>query len=236
MSALRGEGLSHSWGARRVLEDFAIEVEAGQVVGLIGPNGAGKSTSFKLLAGVEPVREGRVWLGDHEVGRLPLEARARLGLGYLAQETSVFRGLDARGNVVVGLEAAGVPRAERRRRADAILDDVGLAEAAATRAEKLSGGERRKLEIARLLAISPRVLLLDEPFTGLDPIAAAGLRALVRRLAARGAAVLLTDHHVATALPACDRAVLIVGGRIRLAGKAEEVAGDPLAREEYLGR
>ena len=232
---LLGHALSHAYGAREVLCHVSLGVGDGEIVGLIGPNGAGKSTCFRLLAGVEKPGAGTVRLGDRDVTTLALEERARLGLGWLPQEPSVFRGLSAHENVVVALEAAGVRRGHRAARATALLDDVGLDPHAATRGDRLSGGERRKLEIARLLAIAPTVLLLDEPFTGLDPIAAASLRGLLRKLASRGIGVLLTDHHVAQALPACDRALLLVEGRIVVEGTADEVAADGRAREAYLG-
>jgi len=232
---LAGRALSHRYGSREVLRDVSLAVAPGEIVGLIGPNGAGKSTSFRLLAGLLPALAGTVHLGDRDVTSLPLEARARLGLGYLPQEPSVFRGLSARANVEVALEAVGVPRTERASRAAAILGDFGLGAHAATRGDRLSGGERRKLEIARLWAISPKVLLLDEPFTGLDPLAAASLRGLLEKLAHRGLGILLTDHHVAQALPACDRALLLLEGRIVVEGTADEVARDRRAREAYLG-
>jgi lipopolysaccharide export system ATP-binding protein len=232
---LRGESLSHSYGEREVLSGVSIGALAGEIVGLIGPNGAGKSTCFRLLSGLLEARAGRVLFGDRDVTRLPLEARARLGLGYLPQEPSVFRGLSVTANVEVALEAAGVPKSERADRARAILDDFGLLPLARERGDRLSGGERRKVEIARLWGTSPRVLVLDEPFTGLDPLASAGLRGVLRKLAGRGLAVLLTDHHVAEALPACDRAVLLVEGRIVVEGPAEDIAADQRAREAYLG-
>ncbi len=235
MTVLAAEGLRHAYGERVVVDGIALSVAAGEILGLVGPNGAGKTTAFRLIAGIEPLRAGRVTLAGRDVTPFPLEARARAGLGYLPQEPSVFRGLTATENVIVGLEAAGEARRQRARRAAELLEEVGISAAASTRADGLSGGERRRLEIARLLALRPRVLLLDEPFTGLDPLAAAGLRSLLRRLAGRGVAVLLTDHNVGVALPACDRAVLMVEGRILLAGTAEELAADGKAREAYLG-
>jgi lipopolysaccharide export system ATP-binding protein len=235
VTVLAAEGLRHAYGDRVVVDGVSVSVSAGEVVGVVGPNGAGKTTAFLLLAGVLPVREGRVVLGDRDVTALPLEGRARAGLGYLPQEPSVFRGLTAIENVVVGLEAAGVPRAERPRRAAELLEEVGIGPMGSLRADRLSGGERRRLEIARLLAIRPGVLLLDEPFTGLDPLAAAGMRTLLSRVARGGVGVLLTDHNVGVALPACDRAVLLVEGRVRFVGTSEELAADRGVREVYLG-
>ena len=217
-------------GGRKVLDGVDLDVAPGEVVGLLGPNGAGKSTCFKLIAGLDSADAGQVWLDEQPLDGLPLWRRVTRGLGYLAQEPSVFRGLSVRENLLVPLERRG--EAEQ---ADALLEEAGLSHLSASLAGALSGGERRRLEIARCMASRPRVLLLDEPFSGVDPVAVADLQARIRGLAARGVGVLLTDHAVREALFICDRAALLDGGRVMVAGSPSEVAADPHARSRYLG-
>lgn len=229
-AALRALGLRRTLGGRRVLDGVELEVGPGEVVGLLGPNGAGKSTCFKLIAGLDRADAGEVWLGDRRLDGLPLWRRVHLGLGYLAQEPSVFRGLTVAENVLVPLERRG-----EAGQLDALLEEAGLAHLRDAMAGSLSGGERRRLEIARCLASAPAVLLLDEPFSGVDPVAVADLQVRIRGLARRGIGVLLTDHAVREALGICDRAVLLDGGRPMVSGTPAEVAADPYARARYLG-
>ena len=202
-------------------------------MGLLGPNGAGKTTTFRLIAGLDRAEGGRVVLEGRDLEGLPLHRRVGLGLGYLPQEPSVFRGLTAVQNVAVALEVGGRP--EPRRGAERMLERFGLSAVGAQRASTLSGGERRRLELARAVALEPRVLVCDEPLTGVDPMAAAELRELLRSLAAEGMAVLLTDHNVAEALPACDRAALLVEGVVVEEGTAGQLANSERAKRLYLG-
>ena len=230
---VRVEGLERSFRGRPVLRGVDLRVSAGQVVGLLGPNGAGKTTTFRIVAGLDRPDAGRVLLDGRDLSGLALHERARLGLGYLPQEPSVFRDLSVVDNLALVLEVSG--RRRPASRALAILEDFGLDHLAGQRAATLSGGERRRLEIARALCTEPRVLVCDEPLTGVDPKAAAGLGALLRSLAARGVGVLLTDHNVREALRACDRAALLVDGRVVVEGTAAELEASEVAREAYLG-
>lgn len=227
---LRATGLARTYGRRRVVDGVSLGVAAGTVHGLLGPNGAGKTTIFRMLAGVERPDAGEVWLGDAPMGGLPLHRRARLGLGYLPQEDTLFRDLSVRDNVALAVEVS-----RSGADPDSLLSQVGIATLADRPVDGLSGGERRRLEIARLLALRPRVLLLDEPFAGIDPVAVAGLQQLVRALAASGLAVLITDHSVRETLAICDRATLVDGGIVQVEGEPSEVAADARARARYLG-
>lgn len=228
---LEGRGLQRSFGGRRVVAGVDLQVSPGEVVGLLGPNGAGKTTAFRILAGLLDPDGGTVWLDGQDVTAWPLPRRARAGLGYLAQVPTVFRGLTVAQNVRLALEARRVPA----QRALPLLEEAGLGHLAQARAETLSGGERRRLEIARCLAQEPRVLLMDEPFAGVDPVAVADLQARVRGLAAAGLAVLLTDHAVREALGVCDRAIVLDGGVVQRAGTPQEVVADERVRARYLG-
>lgn len=236
---LSARGLAKAYAGRTVLDGLDMDVRAGEVAALLGPNGAGKTTAFRIVAGLLAAEAGTVELqgptGRVDLGRLPLHRRAALGLGYLPQEPSVLGGLSALENVVAVLEATDCPRSERRSRAEALLAEYGLGAVARSRAWSLSGGERRRLEIARVLARSPRVLLLDEPFAGLDPRAADELLHLVRRLAAKGLGVLFTDHHVHYALALADRVQIVAAGRLVVAGTPGQVLRSGTARDVYLG-
>ena len=223
-------GLGRAFGGRRVLDGLDLDVAPGEVVGLLGPNGAGKSTAFKLIAGLERAEQGSVTLDGARLDGLPLWRRVRLGLGYLAQEPSVFRGLSVEENLRVPLERLGAAGD-----VDRLLAEAGLEHLRSSVAGALSGGERRRLEIARCLASRPRILLLDEPFSGVDPVAVADLQRRIRALAQRGIGVLLTDHAVREALGICDRAIVLDGGRPMVRGSPAEVAADPYARARYLG-
>ncbi len=233
MRGLRAAGLVKSYRGRTVVRGIDVQVQPGEIVGLLGPNGAGKTTTFRMLAGLERPDAGEIQLDDALLGRLPLWRRVRLGLGYLPQEPSVFRRLSVRENVSVPLETLG--RQNAAAEADALLDEAGLTHLAHQRAGRLSGGERRRLELARCLATGPRILLLDEPFSGVDPVAVADLQHRVLALAANGIGVLVTDHAVRETLRICTRAVVMDGGEVMVAGTPAEVAEDPHARARYLG-
>jgi len=223
-------GLRKAYAGRVVVDSVSFTVRPGRVHGLLGPNGAGKTTCFRLVAGVEAPDAGEVRLDGERLDGLPLHARARRGLAYLPQEETLFRDLSVRDNVALAVEVSGSKRSP-----DELLARVGVGELAARRIPGLSGGERRRLEIARLLALAPRALLLDEPFAGIDPVAVGGLQRLVRGLAGEGVAVLITDHAVRETLAVCDEATLVDRGTVQVQGSPAEVAADPHARARYLG-
>ena len=233
MSGLQALGLEKAYRGRTVVRGIDVHVEPGEIVGLLGPNGAGKTTTFRMLAGLERPDAGEIRLDEAPLGRLPLWRRVRLGLGYLPQEPSVFRRLTVHQNVCVPLETLGHPNVSAE--ADALLATAGLTPLAQQRAGRLSGGERRRLELARCLATKPRILLLDEPFSGVDPVAVADLQRRVRALAADGIGVLVTDHAVRETLGICTRAVVLDGGEVMVSGTPAAVARDPHARARYLG-
>jgi lipopolysaccharide export system ATP-binding protein len=230
-AALEVRGLVKSFAGRKVVCGVDLDVPAGSITGLLGPNGAGKTTVFRMIAGLLLPDAGTVHLAGQDVSSWPLHRRARFGLGYLSQVPTVFSGLSARDNVALVLEAQGLPASG----ADEILLDAGLFQLAGARAETLSGGERRRLELARVLAMRPSVLMLDEPFAGVDPVAVFEIQARVRILAQSGLAVLLTDHAVREALGVCDRVAVVDQGVLQCAGTPGEVAADPRVRERYLG-
>ncbi|MEX1024005.1 MAG: LPS export ABC transporter ATP-binding protein [Planctomycetota bacterium] len=228
--------LVKSYRRRRVVGGVSFRVDAGEIVGLLGPNGAGKTTSFRMAVGLVKPDSGQVWLGGRECSRMPMFRRARFGMGYLPQESSVFRTLRVRDNLLAVLEARPLSRRERFARADELLADLDLTHLAKEFAATLSGGERRRLEISRALASDPAVLLLDEPFAGVDPIAVEEIQDLIARLRDRGIGVLITDHNVRETLASTDRAYIIHQGRILREGTADELVADPKVREIYLGR
>jgi lipopolysaccharide export system ATP-binding protein len=230
---LAARALRKRFGPREVLRGVDLEVRAGEVVGLLGPNGAGKTTAFRILMGFLPADDGRVEFLGHPIDRLPVHLRARRGLGYLPQAPSVLVGLTVAENVMVVLEERGLKGSESKARE--VIAEVGLGALAGQRVETLSGGERRRLEIARLLAVEPRVVLLDEPFSAVDPLAAEDLRVRIRALRDGGVGVLLTDHNVVETMRVCDRVSLLVDGRVLRAGTPEEIRADPDARRLYLG-
>ncbi len=232
---LRTEGLTKRYKRRVVVNDVTIEVQCGEIVGLLGPNGAGKSTSFHMIVGMERPEEGRIYLGDEDVTALPMYKRARRGIGYLAQESSVFRHLTVEQNLHAVLEFQKVCRAERTERVDLLLEQFGLNSVRGSKGYMLSGGERRRTEIARALALRPRFFLLDEPFAGVDPITVEYIQEIVTGLRQRNIGVLITDHNVHETLAITDRAYLLFDGKIHQQGTAEALAADPEVRARYLG-
>jgi len=232
---LVAHGLAKRFGSKTVVHDVSIAVRRGEAVGLLGPNGAGKTTVFTIIMGLVRPDGGEVLLDGRPITRLPLFQRGRLGIGYLPQEPSIFRGLSVRGNILAVLETHMRSRQARRARLATLLDEFGLTHLAQASALALSGGERRRVEIARAVASDPVFMLLDEPFAGVDPIAVADVKALVRQLTARGIGVLITDHAVRETLSLVDRAYLIHDGRVMIQGKPEVIAADPEAKRVYLG-
>ncbi len=232
---LVARGLIRDYGRFRVVNDVSIQVRQGEVVGLLGPNGAGKTTSFYMIVGLLKPNSGVIELDGEDITNEPVYRRARRGLGYLAQEPSVFRRLSVRDNVLAVLETMKMTRDEREARLKQLLADLNLTGLADRQAQKLSGGERRRVEITRALAREPSYMLLDEPFVGIDPIAVSEIQDIVSRLRDRGLGVLITDHNVRETLRITDRAYIMYEGRILLQGTAEELAQDSQAREIYLG-
>jgi lipopolysaccharide export system ATP-binding protein len=232
---LRAEGLTKSFVGRRVVDDVTIEVRAGEVVGLLGPNGAGKTTSFHMIVGLTRPDAGRVLLDGSDVTRLPMYERARRGIGYLPQEASIFRKLSVEQNIMAVLETLDLSAVDRAERLRQLLDELGIAKLAKSKALALSGGERRRLEITRALVISPSFMLLDEPFAGIDPIAVVDIQGIVSQLKRRGIGVLITDHNVRETLGICDRAYIVNEGTVLEEGTPTQIAESPRARQIYLG-
>lgn len=235
MPVLRTEGLTKVYRRRKVVNDIGFDVERGEIVGLLGPNGAGKTTVFKMCMGMIRPDAGSVELDGHPVTKLPMFRRARLGMGYLAQEPSIFRRLTVEQNLIAIAETLPISRKQRNDRINNLLDSLDLTGLRKRSAEVLSGGERRRLEISRALLTEPSLLLLDEPFAGVDPIAVADIQDIVRGLRRRGISVLLTDHNVRETLAITDRSYIIVEGRILRHGASTQLVNDPLVREVYLG-
>ncbi len=232
---LVARGIERYYGRWRVVDDVTFHVRRGEVVGLLGPNGAGKTTSFYMIVGLLRPSRGRILLEGRDITGEPVYRRARLGLGYLAQEPSIFRRLSVSDNVMAVLETMPLSKAARVARLQQLLEDLNLTHLAGRTANKLSGGERRRVEITRALARQPSYMLLDEPFVGIDPIAVAEIQDIVGRLRQRGLGVLITDHNVRETLRITDRAYIMYEGRILLQGTSEELARDARAREIYLG-
>ncbi len=232
---LRAEGLTKVYGSRVVVKDVDIEISTGEVVGLLGPNGAGKTTTFYMVVGLTKPRSGSVFLGRDDITSLPMYLRARAGIGYLPQETSVFRKLTTEENVLAVLETLGYSLREQKTRAAELLQELGISSLALQRADTLSGGERRRLEICRALAASPLFILLDEPFAGIDPIAVADIQRIIAYLKKRGLGILITDHNVRETLRITDRAYIIREGEVFRAGTPRALATDPEVRRVYLG-
>jgi lipopolysaccharide export system ATP-binding protein len=232
---LSAEGLVKSYGGRTVVRDVSVEVAAGEIVGLLGPNGAGKTTIFSMVVGLVRPDRGRVRLGGADITDLPMYRRARAGISYLPQEPSVFRKMTVEENLLAILETLALEPEERAERCRALLAEFGLSELSRDRAYSLSGGERRRVEIARSLVLSPYFLLLDEPFAGIDPIAVLDIQKIVRRLASSGIGILITDHNVRETLSIVDRAYIISGGEILRAGTPLALSTDTVVRKIYLG-
>lgn len=232
---LTTEKLVKEYRGRRVVNGVRIEVRAGEIVGLLGPNGAGKTTTFNMVVGVVRPDDGMVLFEGENITNSPMHKRARRGIGYLTQEPSIFRKLTVEQNIIAILETCKMSRAERRVRLKYLLEELDIARLAKSKAYMLSGGEKRRLEITRALVTSPKLLLLDEPFSGIDPIAVYEVQKIVRRLRERGLGILITDHNVRETLKLVDRAYLIHKGDVVYEGSAEQLVDDPKAREIYLG-
>lgn len=235
MSVLKAESVAKSYGGRRVVNGINLEVKGGQIVGLLGPNGAGKTTTFHMMVGLVRPDDGRVFMNDEDLTSAPIHQRARAGLSYLPQESSVFRRLTVEENLRAILQTLDLSGAEQKERADALMKMLGIAHLATHKAITLSGGERRRVEIARALVLSPFFLLLDEPFTGIDPIAVAEIQKIVRRLISSGIGILITDHNVRETLGICDRAYIVNEGIVLEEGTPETIAASAKARKFYLG-
>ena len=234
-SVLRAEGLMKRYRKRTVVQDVSITVESGEVVGLLGPNGAGKTTCFYMILGLVPIDAGSVTLDGQDLTHLPIFRRSRLGLSYLPQEASIFRKLTVAQNIQAVLELQGVEREEIEGRLEQLLDDLHIGHLRASPAIALSGGERRRVEIARALATNPRFILLDEPFAGVDPIAVLDIQQIIRFLKERGIGVLITDHNVRETLGICDHAYIINQGAVLAFGKPQEIIYNEAVRKVYLG-
>ena len=235
MSTLEAVAVTKSYGGRRVVNEVALEVTGGEVVGLLGPNGAGKTTTFHMMVGLVQPDEGKVLLNGEDLTGAPIYQRARSGISYLPQESSVFRRLTVEENLLAILQTLNLNKEEQQERSTALMKMLGIAHLATHKAFTLSGGERRRVEIARALVLSPYFLLLDEPFTGIDPIAVGEIQKIIRRLITSGIGILITDHNVRETLGICDRAYVVNEGSILEEGTPEKIAASPKARKFYLG-
>ncbi len=233
--ALRADNLKKSYRRRCVVDEVSIVVNPGEIVGLLGPNGAGKTTTFYMVVGLEEPDEGRVWLGGQEITEFPLYKRARLGISYLPQESSVFRKLTVEQNILAILETLQMTSEERHAKLEELIEEFRLSHVRKNKGFALSGGERRRTEIARMLAIEPNYILLDEPFAGIDPIAIDDIQHIIARLRDRGIGILITDHNVREALAITDRAYIISEGRLFKSGTPQKLTDDPEVRRVYLG-
>ncbi len=233
---LRAEHLVKIYGRRKVVNDVSIEVNQGEIVGLLGPNGAGKTTTFYMIVGFIGPNDGQVFLDSNDITSLPMYKRAQRGVGYLPQEPSVFRKLSVEDNLMAVLEMMPYSKKERMERMESLLGEFGLGRVRTSKGDTLSGGERRRTEIARALATSPNFILLDEPFAGIDPIAVEDIQSIVAKLKTKNIGILITDHNVQETLSITDRAYLMFEGSILKAGTAEELAADEMVRKVYLGK
>lgn len=233
---LHTKDLVKKYRSRTVVDHVSIEVEQGEIVGLLGPNGAGKTTSFYMIVGLIRPREGRIYLDDEDITTLPVYMRARKGIGYLAQEASVFRNLSVEDNLKAVLEMSGFPKKEQAERLESLLNEFGLQKIRKSKGIQLSGGERRRTEIARALALKPKFILLDEPFAGVDPIAVEDIQSIVSHLRNKNIGILITDHNVHETLSITDRAYLLFEGKILKSGTASQLAEDEHVRKVYLGK
>ncbi|MBI5191120.1 MAG: LPS export ABC transporter ATP-binding protein [Nitrospirae bacterium] len=235
MKTLHTKGLMKTYGGRQVVKKVGLDIKSGEVVGLLGPNGAGKTTIFYMIVGLVSPDKGTVHLDHTELTGLPIYKRARLGLGYLPQEPSIFRKMTVEDNIMAVLETLDLSHSEREERLAELLEDLNIAHIAKSMAYTLSGGERRRVEITRALVMSPSFILLDEPFAGIDPIAVTDIQKIISRLKAKGIGVLITDHNVRETLGSTDRAYIISEGTILESGTPEQIAGSARARQIYLG-
>jgi lipopolysaccharide export system ATP-binding protein len=237
MSVLRALNLAKSYKSRSILKDISLEVESGEVVGLLGPNGAGKTTAFYMIVGLTRCEHGEIYLDNKDIGRLPMHRRAQLGLGYLPQEPSVFRRMSVANNILAILETRpGLDEAKRRARLTELMDELHIGHVRDSLGMSLSGGERRRVEIARALAADPRFILLDEPFAGVDPLSVSDIQRIIRHLSDKGIGVLITDHNVRETLGICERAYIVSQGTVLTSGSADQILANPQVREVYLGQ
>ena len=235
MHLLETKGLTKSYDGREVVKGVDMLVKRGEIVGLLGPNGAGKTTTFYMIVGIVPPEKGKIVFDNTDITRLPIHGRARYGIGYLAQEASVFRKLTVEQNIMAILETLPLGRRERRRRLSSLLEELNISHLAGNKAYTLSGGERRRLEITRALVTNPSFILLDEPFSGIDPIVVNEAQEIIKELKEKGLGILLTDHNVRETLSITDRAYLIAEGKILISGSAQDLIDNPRARQIYLG-
>ncbi|MDP3921595.1 MAG: LPS export ABC transporter ATP-binding protein [Candidatus Omnitrophota bacterium] len=235
MYLLETKKLSKAYKGRKVVDHVSINIQRGEIVGLLGPNGAGKTTTFYMVVGVIPPDTGKIAFRGEDITARPMYQRARLGMGYLSQEPSVFRKLTVEENIMAILETLDIPQSERKRRLERLLDELDIAYLAKNKAYTLSGGERRRLEITRALVTNPSLILLDEPFSGVDPIAVFEVQKILQKLKDQGLSILLTDHSVRETLAITDRSYLLYEGKIEVSGTSEFLASDRKARELYLG-
>jgi len=235
MRLLETSGLAKTYDGRRVVNGVSFSIKRGEIVGLLGPNGAGKTTIFYMIVGIIPAEGGKIFFDQKDITRLAIHDRCRLGMGYLPQDASIFRKLSVEDNILAILETLNITRAERRIRLKKLLSELNIAHLAKNKAYTLSGGERRRLEITRALVTNPSFILLDEPFSGIDPIIVADAQEIIKELKAKGLGILLTDHNVRETLSITDRAYLIAEGKILISGSAEQLINEPKARQIYLG-
>lgn len=235
MHLLETKGLSKSYDGRQVVRSIDILVKRGEIVGLLGPNGAGKTTTFYMIVGIVPPNRGRIIFDNNDITGLPIHERSRFGIGYLSQEPSIFRKLSVQDNIMAILETLPINKIERKRRLESLLAELKISHLAKNKAYTLSGGERRRLEITRALVTNPSFILLDEPFSGIDPIVVNEAQEIIKELKDKGLGILLTDHNVRETLSITDRAYLIAEGRILISGTAHDLINDPKARQIYLG-
>ena len=237
MSVLRALNLAKSYKSRQILKDLSLEVESGEVVGLLGPNGAGKTTAFYMIVGLTRCEHGEIYLDNKDIGRLPMHRRAQLGVGYLPQEPSVFRRMSVSNNIMAILETRpGLDETQRNARLQELLEELHIGHVRDSMGMSLSGGARRRVEIARALAADPRFILLDEPFAGVDPLSVSDIQRIIKHLTDRGIGVLITDHNVRETLGICERAYIVSQGTVLAAGSADQILANPQVREVYLGQ
>ena len=234
--SLSATSISKKYGSKNVVDGVSLNVKQGEIVGLLGPNGAGKTTSFYIIVGLIKADLGSVYIGENNITKLPMYKRARNGIGYLAQEASIFRNLSVEDNILAVLENQGISKKEQLERTEKLLKEFGLSHIRKNMGKVLSGGERRRTEIARALAIEPKFILLDEPFAGVDPIAVEEIQGIVRRLKKKNIGILITDHNVGETLSITDRSYLMFEGKLLKSGTSEELASDDQVRKLYLGK